>query len=62
MVVYADKNMSITCLNCRHELDESTISGSYRDGFDEHQAIWILDQVIRCTNCDLVMGRSNGAV
>lgn len=50
--------MSITCLNCGHELDESTISGSYRDGFDEHRAIWILDQVIRCTNCDLVMGRS----
>lgn len=50
--------MSINCLNCSQELNEDAISGSHRDGFEEYQAIWILDQAIRCTNCDIVMGRS----
>ncbi len=50
--------MTILCGNCGHEIDEAGLDVSYREGYEEDKPVWILDQAIRCTHCEIVMGRS----
>jgi hypothetical protein len=50
--------MTIRCLNCGHQIDESGLDSSYRNGYEEDKPVWILDQAIRCSKCEIVMGRS----
>ena len=53
------KRMTIPCLNCGHDINESGIDSSYREGYEANKPVWILDQAIGCTNCEIVMGRSH---
>lgn len=50
--------MTIICLNCGHQINEASLDSSYRDGYEADKPVWILDEAIRCANCEIVMGRS----
>lgn len=50
--------MNKTCPNCGHNFDDAELDSTYREGFEQRNPTWILDQAIQCVSCEIVLGRS----